>query len=125
MGYRRCHQCVRRLCHSMSSVHILATCRKPELLPYTLLVFRTLRVGFPTAAVEVTGNALQEFALKEVAHAAESIGCKFTNGQETLHHLWIESLIDSAKGPMWLCDCDMIFYAAVEGWQFETPLAGW
>lgn len=108
------------------NVFILATSRKPELLPYTLLVFKTLRIGFPTARVFVTGNALEGFALKSVQDAAAAENCTFVNrSEETIHHKWVEYLIEEADMPFWICDTDMIFYSKVEDWRFETALAGY
>lgn len=108
----------------MSRVFILATCRKPELLPYTLIGFRTIRIGFPNAEIVVVGNALPDSALEEVSNAARTAFCKFVQGALTTHHEWIERLIQTEAGDFWICDLDTVFYASVEDWKFETPLAG-
>lgn len=107
------------------TVHILATCRSPELLPYTLLVFDSIRVGFPTAEIQVTGNALPDYALKEMTECCIRTNCKFSNGPETIHHLWIEGLCHNEQEQFCLCDTDVIFYESVEGWKFDSALAGW
>jgi hypothetical protein len=44
------------------------------LLPFTLLVFKTLRVGFPTARVIVDGNNLIGLALDAVTVTAANVG---------------------------------------------------
>lgn len=106
------------------NVFVLATCRKEELLPYTTLVFRTLRVGFPTAEVIVTGNDLPEFAIEEVMSACEASKCSLINGPAISHDLWLETLIDKEQEPFWICDTDIIFYSKVEDWTFSTALAG-
>ena len=109
-------------------VFILATCRKPELLPYSLLVFKTLRVGFPTADVEVHLNGAKPMPSwaweKDVVDAAQGSGCVLKVIEETTHHEWIEKLIATEENDFWICDTDVIFYAGVEDWKFETPLAG-
>lgn len=108
-------------------VFILATCRKPELLPYTLLVFKTLRVGFPSADVEVHINGSiggPPGWSAQVGDAAEFAGCKAEMIEETTHHEWIEKLIETQTDDFWILDTDVIFYASVEDWKFGTPLAG-
>ena len=37
-------------------VHILVTIRKPDLLPAAMMVFKSIRVGFPTAHINVYWN---------------------------------------------------------------------
>ena len=109
-------------------VFILATCRKPELLPFSLLVFKTLRVGFPNAEVHVHLNGAKDhdgmFWVRDVAHEANMSGCKVELIDEIKHHEWIEKLIQTEICDFWLLDTDVIFYASVEHWKFETPLAG-
>ncbi len=109
----------------MFKVRILATCRRSELLPYTLLIFRTIRVGFPNAQVEVTGNDLKEVALDQVEAAANSSGCSFSNGPRTTHHAWIESLVNTESEPVWLCDTDLILFNSMEDLGSATSLYGW
>lgn len=107
-------------------VHILATCRKPELLPYTLLVFQTLRVGFPTASVHVDVNKMAPAELDKVLNACESVRAT-TQGVDTIHHQWIEKLVHETQHPFYLCDTDVIFYDNFEWFepQFNAaPLAG-
>lgn len=112
----------------MSRVFILATCRKPELLPYTLLVFKTLRIGFPTAHVCVHLNGATDhdglFWVKPVAEAANLAGCTIELIDEIKHHEWIEGLIKTNEDEFWILDTDVIFYASVEDWRFAEPLAG-
>lgn len=110
---------------SQASVRILATCRSERLLPFTLLVFRTLRIGFPSADVLVTGNALPTYAIARVAEACAATGCGFENRPETIHHRYIEQLVASESGPFILSDTDVIFYDKVEDWKFTTLLAGY
>lgn len=106
------------------TIHILATARKEELLPYTVLVFRTLRVGFPTADVIVTGNDLPEWAIEEVMSACDAARCSFSNRPATIHHKWVEELLQSEQEPFVLCDTDLHLFSKVEDWKFDTALAG-
>jgi len=107
-------------------VFILLTCRKPELLPYTALVFHSLRTGFPTADVVLRSNALPAYALGQIEKLAKDADCQWEDeNSETIHHRWIETLVNREAEPFWICDTDIIFYEPVEGWQFDTALAGW
>ena len=105
-------------------VHILATVRKPELLPAALFVFETLRTGFPTAAVTVWGNALDTAAATAVSQAATKAGATFHNIPATSHDVWIETLIQSARDPFWICDTDIAFWQSVEDWPVPAHLSG-
>lgn len=105
-------------------VFLLATVRKPELLPFTTLVFKTIRVGFPTAEIFVTGNALKVDICRETEALCGITGyCDM--GVPTIHHKWIEELVEREYEPFWICDTDVIFYDKVEDWSFSTPLAGY
>lgn len=107
------------------NIFLLATCRKPELLPWTLLVFRSIRVGFPTASIYVHGNALPDYALQAVESACASHDCKFSNDSPTIHHLFVEELCLTQQEPFALLDTDVCFYESVEDWKFSESLAGW
>ncbi len=111
----------------MTRVFILATIRKTELAAYTELVFDTLRVGFPTAQVEVHLNGAPEVPVEHwqrVKDLAENCGCKVKLIPETNHHEWIDKLIETETSDFWILDTDVIFYGKVEHWTFEEPLAG-
>ena len=107
------------------TVHILATCTDLSLLPSTLLVFKTLRVGFPTARVEVWFNELPGDALTELAVAAAAVRA-FPKPLERAqrHGEWMRGIVETSDTPIVFVDTDMVFHAPVESWQFETGLAG-
>lgn len=107
-------------------VHILATVREPHLLHAALLIFKTLRVGFPTADVHVWGNAIAEPMATIVRRRAEQEGCHFRNVPLTMHDRWIETIIYHEHEPCWICDTDVIFWRAVEHWfdGLTVELAG-
>lgn len=108
-------------------VHILATCNNDALLPYTTLVFKTLRVGFPTAKIIVHKNGLESLTARtEVAQAAFQADCEVLECKRRKHHEWIESLLETETEPFWICDTDIIFYESVEKeWLFSDPIAGY
>lgn len=112
---------------STPTVYILATVRNPALLDAALLVFKTLRTGFPTAHVFVCGNGLEVFAAQEVKHAADRIGAAFNNHPRLFHDRFIEDLLLAGSGPFWVCDTDMVFFGKVEDWfdqEKAEPMAG-
>lgn len=104
-------------------VHILATVRRSDLLPAAALVFRTLRVGFPTLPIYIWGNSLTQSSEKEIKALAYHWGCHFNNLPFTSHDAWIETIIHTETEPCWICDTDMVFWDSVEDWKFEM-LAG-
>ena len=105
------------------NVHILATCRKPELAPFTELVFKTLRVGFPTASVTVYLNGDCETNCPNIVALCDQNKCSVSR-VDTIHHKWIEQLVYSEDAPFFLCDTDVIFYSSIEQFTFQSHLAG-
>lgn len=98
------------------SVHVLATCLNLSLLDNTIMVFRTLRTGFPTAKVWVWGNKLGVVESASVEAACKDVGAAYTPLHTRIaHDVWIEGLLDAAKEGFWVCDTDMVFWGAVEG----------
>jgi hypothetical protein len=105
-------------------VHVLATCRKPELSPMTRMVFGTLRTGFPTNPVVVHLNHDCESNCPEILSDCQQVGATVKRC-EVIHHTWIEWLVMSNADPFYLLDTDVIFYDDVESWQHTKPLAGY
>lgn len=109
----------------MDPVYILATCRKPELLPYTRLVFKTLRIGFPTADVHVHLNNITDPDVRKIILSdCERCRCS-TFDTHTIHHEWINLLVHNAEHPFWILDTDVIFYGEVGTPPADMPLWGW
>jgi len=92
-------------------VHILATCLNPALLDTTLLVFKTLRTGFPNANVKVWDNAL---TIEQSAYARSAfgpLGCEeITLPRRIAHDAWIARLLDRSTSPFWVLDTDIVFF---------------
>lgn len=105
-------------------VHILATCRKPELLPAALLVFKTLRLGFPLPPVVVYGNGLTASAAGEVQQAAAAAKASFNWIRPTAHDVWLEHLIATQNNPFWICDTDLVFLGGIPEPAAGTWLSG-
>lgn len=105
-------------------VHILATVRNPSLLDAALLVFRSLRKGFPNAPVMVWGNDLSGRALTAVSRAANGVQGQFFNVLPMVHDAWIEKLILDGNEPFWVCDTDMVFFGPVPDPKPGTVFSG-
>jgi hypothetical protein len=109
-------------------VLILTYCREPSLLESgTLLVFRTLRVGFPTAEITVIDNASLPAVRSAIIEAAEHAACAYVQREpEMLHEDFLrEVMLGTAyEGPVVLLDPDVIFWRECESWHIERLLAG-
>lgn len=103
-------------------VHVLSTVRRHQLLPAALLVFKTLRVGFPTAKVICYPNDLTDDPRNETAivEAATAAGCELAYTHESTgwtHPGWIRHVIENNEGWNVILDTDMVFYSSVEDWD--------
>jgi len=101
-------------------VYILATVRKPSLIDAATLVFRTLRVGFPTAAVTVQTNWFAPGSHHAMAEACRQVDARLEEpGFITQHDRWIARLLETAHEPFWLCDTDVVFFGSMENLGIE------
>lgn len=115
------------------TVHILATVRQDSLLPAALLVFRTIRVGFPTANVLVYPNVLtcNPEAEKAIQQAALDADCQPTyltnNGDPCFwtYPDWLRHVIEKSSGTNIICDTDVVFFEKVEDWPLAGDMMGW
>lgn len=108
-------------------VHCLATCLKPEMIRAAVLVFRTIRVGFPKADIFVHGNGLSSIDADLVARVAAKEGCPFRNLPMRSHGAWIEELLETENSGFWIVDTDVVFFQAIEDWfndESEALFAG-
>lgn len=107
-------------------VYILAGCLNSSRISYSTLVFRSLRIGFPTADVEVLINLPMPTEDSDaIEKAALNCGCKVTHVTDLKHHEYVEKLVIGQSDPFWIVDTDVIFYASVEEWDMrECYLAG-
>lgn len=115
-----------------TTVRILATCRKPELLPAATLVFKTLRVGFPNADVRVDINACDQTTSSSIRDAAKAVGATAVDwssgmaaGHDKGHAYWIQQKITEHKGGLVLLDSDIVFWKNCEWFDFDADLAGY
>lgn len=108
------------------TVHILVTINNPNLAELSLLVFKTLRVGFPTAEVRVdlNGEPASSYYGKVVRYPGTDIVLPHNT---RIHHAdWISRVVANATGPTVILDSDIILWRPVEHWTFApgTLLAG-
>ena len=104
-------------------VVIITFCRKLEALYGSLLVFQTLRVGFPTAEVFVYDNASIPASRAQIREAAASVGAKFQQGERSVEH-WelLSDIINKTEDAVAFVDPDVVFWRSVEGWNFPGAL---
>lgn len=120
---RSAHKPIR---NALPLVSILTFCPHPSLAYGTLLVFKTLRRGFPTAQVEVFDNGSHPGVLPEIKRAAAAIGATFEALQPRHyadHYEWLLLKREYDARPLVLLDPDVIFWESVEGWNFGESLA--
>lgn len=110
-------------------VYVLTLCDDPETLYGNTLVFKTIRVGFPTARIVVTDIGF--YCGKEIREAAEGVGAEYRVGEKRGsakddHGLFIERLVQESDAPFVVCDPDVVFWSSMEDLTFPggTLLAG-
>jgi hypothetical protein len=107
-------------------VHILAFCRKPELLPAATLVFKTLRVGFPRGQlfVSVRNDSPCLVEITSAAREAAAAQVRLLSSARLGHDEWIRYLIETSEEPFWICDTDVIFWNRFRHEPDGSALAG-
>ena len=102
------------------TVTILTFCNDIDALYGTLLVFKTLRVAFPTSRVVVFDNGSIDQARPEIETAATAAQCEFRsmNRKPYWHHFeWLLFDQDEFQSVV-IVDPDCIFWKSVEDWSF-------
>jgi hypothetical protein len=98
-------------------VIVPAACFKAEQLDASTFVFKSFRVGFPTAElVLVVGNTAPDLRDKIFARAAEA-GLDVTrNDDYATAHLFdiYEGFLRTEKAPFFYCDTDIVFWDSIE-----------
>lgn len=98
-------------------VFILVTNRQPEVSPGSVMVFDSLRIGFPTATIRVMHNGLSGEVSRLVGEKHTGLDAECIS--ETIHHDWISQLIELEDSPFFICDTDMVFWSDFERWDFS------
>lgn len=106
-------------------VFILTHCRSEETLASATLVFKTLRVGFPSADVTALINAECGVRSAEVARkigaAAAAAKCQPVDYAKNAGSdgPFIEFMVKTEQRPFWVCHPDVVFFDEVEHWFNE------
>jgi hypothetical protein len=97
-------------------VYILATVLPGEGLEGTLLTFRSLRIGFPTAPVTVFLNGVSLLEEGALMNPIRWVGASSVLLNAPISHdQWVERLLEQSSDPFWICDTDLVFRGSVEG----------
>ncbi len=104
-------------CGPATTVYVLTYCRNPETLYGSTLLFRTLRTGFPTAAVEVYDNASVPAAVEQIRDLCAASGCAFAPlPRAASHPAFIELMLTRTRAERAVfLDPDIVFWADCEG----------
>jgi hypothetical protein len=108
----------------VKNVYILTYCKRIENLYGTILVFKTLRTGFPTANIHVFDNASLPTVRHVIRQHTRECGATFTQlDTELMHHDFIKKTLKSqGYGAAIFVDPDVCFWESVEDWNFEQFL---
>ena len=108
------------------TVVILTYCEHPALAYGALMVFKTLRVGFPTADVIVIDNGSHPDVVPLIKKAAIDVGCSFTAAprQHFLSFYNWALFEQNSTNSLVLLDPDIVFWESVEDWKFNGLMAG-
>lgn len=105
-------------------VFILTFCENLDQLYGSLLVFKTIREGFPTAKIFVHDNASEPSVRRFFEYAAESVGAYFTQYETRVSHDYhLNQVLKNYGGCVVFVDPDVIFWKKVEDWKFQKHLA--
>lgn len=107
------------------TVTILTYCAHPALAYGTMLVFKTLRTGFPTARIEVFDNGSHPEVREQIMKACAEVDADFTAMTPRHwvdHYRWLLLEREHDDGPLVLLDPDVALWENVEGWDFGNAL---
>jgi hypothetical protein len=110
------------------TVCTLITANDPATYANCTLTLDTIRVGFPTAKIDVLINS-RPFNFQETVRRAHEIGCRVISCRtdpEPIHHAdWIrQRVLHASEAPTVIVDPDMIFWENCEGFTFPGSIAG-
>ena len=113
-------------------VHILTYCKDLSLFYGTELIFKTIRVGFPSARITVTDNASIPEAKDRIELLAKKNDCQFEeiHGTGIEHHDFIQNTIrdyandKSLNASLVFLDPDICLWSNCEEFTFDGLIAG-
>jgi hypothetical protein len=111
----------------MKRVYVLTYCKDIQQLYGAMLVFDTIRVGFPTAEIIVVDNNSIPDAVIEIEKAADKVNAKFIKlEKEVFHHEYLRFILNSEndEAQIYIIDPDVIFWENVETFTTNKLMAG-
>jgi hypothetical protein len=111
----------------MKRVYVLTYCKDIGQLYGALLVFDTIRIGFPTAEIIVVDNNSIPEAVIEIEKAARKVNARFIKLEnEVFHHEYLRFILNSEndESQIYLIDPDVIFWKNVEAFTTDKLFAG-
>lgn len=128
------YSCIRpeRAAAGVPRVFILTFCRNADLFYGTSLVFETLRVGFPDAAVSVLDNCSLPEVRGRIEGLARDAGCRFgaLADRPVAHDRFLQEMLRWAAedpefdGPLVFLDPDVCLWKSCQGFAFDGLMAG-
>ena len=112
------------------NVFILTYCRRPDLFYGTELVFKTLRVGFPSARITVVDNASLPEVRAAIAELARATGCAFRQLPDPgiRHDEFIDRTLTEVAaedaGALVFLDPDLCLWSSCEDFELPGLMAG-
>jgi hypothetical protein len=109
------------------TVFVLTYCQDLSTLYGSTLIFKSLRIGFPTAEVHVVDNNSIPEAQQEIRARAAEQGGVFHSLPTTQHHFQVLhdlSLDPTREGRVILLHPDLCFWEDCERWKFDALIAG-
>lgn len=111
----------------MKKVYVLTWCKNINQLYGSVLVFDTIRIGFPTAEIVVIDNGSIPDAVIEIEKAANKVNAQFFKlDDEIAHHTHIPMILNAEHNNthVYIIDPDVIFWGDVKWYSTDKLLAG-
>jgi hypothetical protein len=117
----------RQLQSKRKSVYIVTFCDNLDYLYASTLIFKTLRMGFPTAEVHVIDNHSLPKAARHIQGLAEENECQFRRLPSVADQprLLADMILNSgSEGTVVFLHPDICFWKNCENWSFDKLIAG-
>ena len=111
----------------LKKVYVLTFCKDINQLYGSLLVFDTIRVGFPTAEIIVVDNNSITDAVIEIEKAAYSVNAQFVKLEnQVLHRDYLRYILncENDDAQIYIIDPDVILWENVETFTTNKLLSG-
>lgn len=111
----------------IKSVHVPVYCDKLDLKYGALLVFKTIRVGFPTFPIFVHWHGLLFEVYQEVREYCEKLNITIVTDNTFMcdtNDVLLRKLVSHETDGFVICDSDVVFFESVEGFIPNQHMAG-